>query len=163
MTASKGRSAPAGGKSGQAFRTIGEVADDLELPQHVLRFWETRFSQIRPLKRGGNRRYYRPEDIELLRAIKTLLYEEGYTIKGVQKRFREQGVKAAVAAVLEDDAGGDGVEAVPNGRAEESSPAKQGGMPSQKPQAPHSLGAGPAAKDLREILEELKALRRLLE
>src|SRR3990170_2620937 len=72
-------------KSADAFRTISEVADELEVPQHVLRFWETKFAQIRPLKRGGGRRYYRPEDIDLLRAIRALLYSDGYTIKGVQK------------------------------------------------------------------------------
>jgi DNA-binding transcriptional MerR regulator len=79
-------------KSPEAFRTISEVAEDMDLPQHVLRFWETRFPQIKPLKRGGGRRYYRPDDVELLRAIKELLYGEGYTIKGVQKLLREQGV-----------------------------------------------------------------------
>ncbi|MTI46182.1 DNA-binding transcriptional MerR regulator [Roseibium hamelinense] len=78
-------------KSPDAFRTISEVADDLDLPQHVLRFWETRFSQIKPLKRGGGRRYYRPDDVELLRGIRHLLYGEGYTIKGVQRILKEQG------------------------------------------------------------------------
>lgn len=78
-----------GGKSAEAFRTISEVANDLEIPQHVLRFWESKFSQVKPLKRGGGRRYYRPEDIDLLRNIRTLLYKEGYTIKGVQKLLRE--------------------------------------------------------------------------
>jgi len=72
-------------KSAGAFRTISEVADDLGVEQHVLRFWETKFSQIKPLKRGGGRRYYRPEDVELLKTIYNLLYQEGYTIKGVQK------------------------------------------------------------------------------
>lgn len=76
------------GKSASAFRTISEVAQELDLPQHVLRFWETKFSQVRPLKRGGGRRYYRPEDIDLLRRIRTLLYRDGYTIKGVQKLLR---------------------------------------------------------------------------
>jgi len=80
------------GKSAAAFRTISEVSRQLEVPQHVLRFWETKFSQIKPLKRGGGRRYYRPEDIKLLRGIRDLLYEEGYTIKGVQKQLREGGV-----------------------------------------------------------------------
>lgn len=80
-------------KSPDAFRTISEVATDLDVPQHVLRFWESKFSQIRPLKRGGGRRYYRPEDVDLLRGVRTLLYKDGYTIKGVQKVFREQGVK----------------------------------------------------------------------
>ena len=80
-------------KSPEAYRTIREVADSLDLPQHVLRFWETRFPQIRPFKRAGGRRYYRPDDIERLRLIKRLLYDEGYTIKGVQKLFKEQGVR----------------------------------------------------------------------
>ena len=81
-------------KSADAYRTISEVAEGMDLPQHVLRFWETRFPQIKPLKRGGGRRYYRPEDIELLAAIKRLLYGEGYTIKGVQKLLKEQGAQA---------------------------------------------------------------------
>ena len=76
-------------KAAGAFRTISEVADDLEVPQHVLRFWETKFPQIKPMKRGGGRRYYRPEDVDLLRAIRGLLYDQGYTIKGVQKLIRE--------------------------------------------------------------------------
>ena len=78
-------------KSPDAFRTISEVAEELDLPPHVLRFWETRFSYIKPLKRGGGRRYYRPDDVDLLRGVRFFLYEEGYTIKGVQKIFREQG------------------------------------------------------------------------
>jgi DNA-binding transcriptional MerR regulator len=78
-------------KSPDAFRTISEVAEDLGLPQHVLRFWETRFSQIRPLKRGGGRRYYRPDDVDLLKGIRHLLYGEGYTIKGVQRILKEEG------------------------------------------------------------------------
>lgn len=79
------------GKSASAFRTISEVAGELDVQQHVLRFWETKFSQVRPLKRGGGRRYYRPEDVALLKKIHTLLYTEGYTIKGVQKLLREHG------------------------------------------------------------------------
>lgn len=78
-------------KAPDAFRTISEVADDLDLPQHVLRFWETRFSQIKPLKRGGGRRYYRPDDIDLLKGIRYYLYGEGYTIKGVQRILKERG------------------------------------------------------------------------
>ena len=78
-------------KSPDAFRTISEVAEHLDVPQHVLRFWETRFSQIRPLKRGGGRRYYRPDDVDLLRGIRHLLYGEGYTIKGVQRILKEEG------------------------------------------------------------------------
>jgi DNA-binding transcriptional MerR regulator len=79
-------------KTAEAFRTISEVADELEVPKHVLRFWEGRFPQIRPMKRGGGRRYYRPEDLALLRGICRLLHAEGYTIKGVQKILREQGI-----------------------------------------------------------------------
>ena len=81
-------------KSASAFRTISEVAGELDVPQHVLRFWESKFIQVRPMKRGGGRRYYRPEDIDLLRSIRELLYTDGYTIKGVQKLLREGGVKA---------------------------------------------------------------------
>ena len=78
-------------KAPDAFRTISEVADELDLPQHVLRFWESRFHEIKPMKRGGGRRYYRPDDIDLLRGIRHLLYGEGYTIRGVQRILREQG------------------------------------------------------------------------
>ncbi|MEZ5851927.1 MAG: MerR family transcriptional regulator [Hyphomicrobiaceae bacterium] len=78
-------------KSAEAFRTISEVAEELDVPKHVLRFWEVKFTHVRPMKRGGGRRYYRPEDVELLRGIRHLLYREGYTIRGVQKILREQG------------------------------------------------------------------------
>ncbi len=87
----------ASSKSADAYRTISEVAEDLGLPQHVLRFWETRFPQVKPLKRAGGRRFYRPEDVELLRAVKALLYDDGYTIKGVQRMLRDQGPKAIAA------------------------------------------------------------------
>ena len=85
-------------KAPTAFRTISEVADDLQIPQHVLRFWETKFPQLKPLKRGGGRRYYRPEDIALLRRISDLLYTQGYTIKGVQRLLREGGLEEGGAA-----------------------------------------------------------------
>ncbi|MFD0915598.1 MerR family transcriptional regulator [Pseudahrensia aquimaris] len=85
-------------KSPDAFRTISEVADELDLPQHVLRFWETRFNQIKPMKRGGGRRYYRPDDVELLKGIRHLLYSEGYTIKGVQRILKEHGNRFVAAA-----------------------------------------------------------------
>ncbi len=85
-------------KTKDAFRTIGEVAEELDLPRHVLRFWETKFTQIRPVKRAGGRRYYRPDDVQLLSAIRILLYSEGYTIKGVQRILKEQGVRAVVTA-----------------------------------------------------------------
>lgn len=102
------------GKSAAAFRTISEVSQQLEVPQHVLRFWETKFVQIRPLKRGGGRRYYRPEDIALLRRIRDLLYGDGYTIKGVQRLLRENrgrtgnGNDAAAAPAQTRPAGGRG-------------------------------------------------------
>ena len=85
-------------KAPDAFRTISEVAEELDLPQHVLRFWETRFSQIKPMKRGGGRRYYRPEDVNLLRGIRALLYAEGFTIRGVQRLLKEKG-SAYVAGI----------------------------------------------------------------
>jgi DNA-binding transcriptional MerR regulator len=100
-------------KAPDAFRTISEVAGDLDIPQHVLRFWETRFTQIKPMKRSGGRRYYRPDDVDLLRGIRHLLYSEGYTIRGVQRILKEHGVKAvqgltegssaAAFGVMEDD------------------------------------------------------------
>lgn len=80
-------------KSPEAFRTISEVALELDMPQHVLRFWESRFTQVRPIKRAGGRRYYRPEDVDLLRGIRTLLYREGFTIKGAQKVLRDKGLR----------------------------------------------------------------------
>jgi DNA-binding transcriptional MerR regulator len=104
-------------KAADAFRTISEVADELDLPQHVLRFWESRFPHIRPMKRGGGRRYYRPEDVDLLRGIRHLLYGDGYTIRGVQRILREQGVRTVqsvgqghtvkLRALPRDDAGED--------------------------------------------------------
>ena len=95
-------------KSPEAFRTISEAAEELDLPQHVLRFWETRFSTIKPLKRGGGRRYYRPEDVLLLKGIRHLLYDQGFTIKGVQRILKERGARH-VAAI----ANGGSIEDVP--------------------------------------------------
>jgi DNA-binding transcriptional MerR regulator len=86
-------------KSATAFRTISEVSEDIGVPQHVLRFWETKFPAIKPLKRGGNRRYYRPEDVQLLAAINRLLYIDGYTIKGVQKLLKDRGPRGLIGAV----------------------------------------------------------------
>jgi DNA-binding transcriptional MerR regulator len=91
-------------KSSSAFRTISEVADELDVPKHVLRFWEGKFPQLRPMKRGGGRRYYRPEDVELLRGIRWLLYCDGYTIKGVQRILRDNGVKFVKHCWREDAA-----------------------------------------------------------
>ena len=95
-------------KSDQAFRTISEVSEELDLPQHVLRFWETKFRQISPMKRGGGRRYYRPEDVELLRRIKSLLHTEGYTIKGVQRMLAQGGMKALPEAETPQPSTADG-------------------------------------------------------
>lgn len=106
-------------KAPEAFRTISEVADELDLPQHVLRFWETRFRDIKPMKRGGGRRYYRPDDIELLRGIRHLLYGEGYTIRGVQRILREQGV-GFVQAVWQE-----GAPQPPHGASEEEEFAEE--------------------------------------
>ncbi len=97
MGATARQAAKPGGKSPEAFRTISEVAEELDLPQHVLRFWETRFPQIKPMKRAGGRRLYRPDNVALLRGIRALLYDDGMTIKGVQKVLREQGPKTVVA------------------------------------------------------------------
>src|SRR6195952_5117558 len=90
-------------KSAEAFRTISEVAIDLDVPQHVLRFWESRFAQIKPVKRAGGRRYYRPDDIDLLKGIRALLYSDGFTIKGVQKVLKERGLRH-VAGIGRGDA-----------------------------------------------------------
>ena len=94
-------------KGPEAFRTISEAADELGVPQHVLRFWETKFSFIRPMKRAGGRRFYRPQDIAVLRGVRRLLHDEGYTIKGVQRLHREQGIKRVVAAA---SGGGSGLD-----------------------------------------------------
>ena len=120
-------------KSAEAFRTIGEVADELDVPKHVLRFWEGKFPQIRPMKRGGGRRYYRPEDMELLRGIRHLLHAEGYTIKGVQKILREHGV--------------DQVKTIMRASLEASSNKRKGGkgMPAGKHAAPAAATEIPAA------------------
>ncbi len=129
-------------KSASAFRTISEVAADLDVPQHVLRFWESKFRQVRPMKRAGGRRYYRPEDVDLLRRIRFLLYDEGYTIRGVQRLLRDNGVKATVE----------------EGRA--TAPAS--------PVAPPAARDGGSGLDeatrrtLQEALDELTALRDLL-
>ena len=128
-----------GGKSPGAFRTISEVSNDLEVPPHVLRFWETKFPQIKPLKRGGGRRYYRPEDVALLRQIRQLLYNDGYTIKGVQRLLKEGALKSTaqlgVATAIEPD----------------------------KQKQPQNSTTGSREKAaLRSIVDELQSLRKLL-
>lgn len=126
------------GKSPEAYRTIGEVSEMLGVAQHVLRFWESRFSQIRPVKRAGNRRYYRPDDIALIRRIRELLHDEGYSIRGVQKLLKDSGVKSVVegnagAAVAPPATGGD----------------RRGMSSSQR-------------DEIREVLSELREIRDIL-
>ncbi len=116
-------------KSPDAFRTISEVADDLDLPQHVLRFWETRFPQIKPMKRGGGRRYYRPEDVDLLKGIRHLLYDHGYTIKGVQKLLKTNGNKFVTAIASGDMATMEAIMAANSDR--QSEPKVSGGEDDQ--------------------------------
>ncbi|GAB4143454.1 MAG: hypothetical protein Tsb0016_12530 [Sphingomonadales bacterium] len=148
-------------KSPDAFRTISEVSEILNVPQHVLRFWETRFSQVRPLKRGGNRRYYRPEDVNLLRAISHLLYVDGYTIKGVQKLLRENGIRATVADVLARTGMGD-EEDGPDVLDLSLSVANPTPVAAETPAA---LGSGNAATaaPMDALVDELKAIRALLD
>jgi DNA-binding transcriptional MerR regulator len=129
-------------KSAAAFRTISEVASELDVPQHVLRFWESKFPQVKPLKRGGGRRYYRPEDVVLLRRIRQCLYQEGYTIKGVQRLLREGALKIAVPIVEEA--------ARALAPANDLAPAPPAAAPADRNQA------------LREIREELAELTAML-
>jgi DNA-binding transcriptional MerR regulator len=147
-------------KSPDAFRTISEAAKSMDLPQHVLRFWETRFPQIKPLKRGGGRRYYRPDDIELLRAIKRLLYDEGYTIKGVQKMLREHGAQALARPPASGSAAPPArAHAVPR-RAEPAA-----AEPSLDPPSPGPVPTAVPSADvatLRTLLQELRDAERIL-
>jgi DNA-binding transcriptional MerR regulator len=137
-------------KSPFAFRTISEVSHVLDVPQHVLRFWETKFSQIRPMKRGGGRRYYRPEDVRLLRGVRDLLYVDGYTIKGVQKLLREGGVR-----VLTE-------------RAEEPPDSTPAGNPKGNAEPARAPGAALAGLDperraqIESVIVSLEAMRRRL-
>ena len=128
----------------------------MDLPQHVLRFWETRFPQIRPLKRAGGRRYYRPDDIERLRLIRRLLYDEGYTIKGVQKLFKEQGVQALSAAAASAPTGGSTAEAAGAGEASDETSQAPGARASQAKLADDELAA------LREALAEIGDAEQIL-
>jgi DNA-binding transcriptional MerR regulator len=142
-------------KSASAFRTIGEVADDLDLPSHVLRFWESKFPQLKPLKRGGGRRYYRPEDIVLLRRIRECLYQDGYTIRGVQKLLggasgsHDPTVQDALPSLFPLNAAPD--------RPDEPPPAR-------RPRAPRRRPANPADRAaLEELQRELREIRSLLD
>ena len=149
------RSASSRGKSADAFRTISEVADELGVQQHVLRFWETKFPQIKPLKRGGGRRYYRPENIELLKKIHDLLYVQGYTIKGVQRLLRQN------RGTLPDDAVT--TEAAPTEETQETAEAPQAKPATPaKPQADMFSSSTRYRAELQSILRELKDSRQLL-
>ena len=125
-------------KSAQAFRTISEVATELDLPQHVLRFWETKFNAIKPMKRGGGRRYYRPDDIVLLQRIRGLLYDDGYTIKGVQKLLRE----------------GDGKIDLPEGKGKVGEAIQN--------TSPETISTEPDKAELKSIMAELEDIQTLL-
>ncbi len=140
-----------GRKSAGAFRTISEVADALDVQQHVLRFWETKFSQIRPLKRGGGRRYYRPEDLELLQRIHHLLYTEGYTIKGVQKLLREKGRAGLIADASPNVAENNNERAVVEAQAAPKTMTVVSGMSTDQREAMMAMLRG--LKDLRETLK----------
>ncbi len=152
-------SAPRGKKSAAAFRTISEVAAELELPQHVLRFWETKFPSVKPLKRGGGRRYYRPEDISHLKHIRNLLYVEGYTIKGVQKLLS----KNTVNLVANDKRAEPAKKTIaPVPPTSHVSP----GEDSEATSSPEAMKLGTldleARKTLEGLLQELEELRALL-
>ncbi len=164
-------------KSPDAFRTISEVADELNVPQHVLRFWETRFSQIKPMKRAGGRRYYRPADVDLVRGIRALLYSEGYTIRGVQRIFKEEGPPFVVGVGRGEvkprsgDARYDG--APPPGAAKAAPRFGKGRAPppGSAPMA-RPIGEGPAvvhrlsqnqAETLQAALKDLSDARKLLD
>ena len=163
-------------KAPNAFRTISEVADDLHIPQHVLRFWETKFPQVRPLKRGGGRRYYRPDDIALLRRISELLYIQGYTIKGVQRLLREGGGRLSddIGPPTAEDQADDEHEAGAPGDAQGGAHGATQGLPMlpgfpapEPPPRPPSRGRPEHEVErlravLTETLRELEALRSLL-
>jgi len=137
-------------KSPSAFRTISEVSEILGIPAHVLRFWESKFTQIKPVKRGGGRRYYRPEDVSMIRAIQNLLYEQGMTIKGAQKILRERGVKAVVAM------GHDLLENVPL-------PKVSKAKPKRAVQTDEPAPAAPANSQLKVIYTRLLAMQKSIE
>ena len=137
-------------KAADAFRTISEVADDLDVPKHVLRFWEGKFPQLRPMKRGGGRRFYRPEDVDLLKGIRHLLYEQGYTIKGVQKVIRDNGLDwVKSSAVKKPQPVVEAPAAPPRG--------KRG-----RPRTAATALTKEQRHELKTVLDELEGLRKLL-
>jgi DNA-binding transcriptional MerR regulator len=136
-------------KGPEAFRTISEAADELGVPQHVLRFWETKFSFIRPMKRAGGRRFYRPQDLVVLRGVRALLHDDGYTIKGVQRLHKEQGIRRLLAAAQGAGEPGSGAEGFGAGLTGQGIAAEQDGG---------ALDAA-AERRLREALEALEAAK----
>ena len=167
-------------KAPDAFRTISEVAEELELPQHVLRFWETRFTQIKPMKRGGGRRYYRPEDVDLLRGVRLLLYGEGFTIRGVQRLLKDKGVAFVVAvgqtgsvqtvtaAEREEAADSPAPRQAPRRDVAAATGAERGAggrqsPPSQPARQPLPASAANTRRRIEAALSELLEAKRLLE
>jgi DNA-binding transcriptional MerR regulator len=152
-------------KSPDAFRTISEAAEELTVPQHVLRFWETRFTQIKPMKRAGGRRYYRPADLELLKGIYTLLYGQGYTIRGVQRILKEEsaayviGIGRGEVMPRKGDAAREG--APPPGTAK-AAPRRAGSAVGEAPKIIHKLSTG-QAEALRAAIKDLGDARKLLD
>jgi DNA-binding transcriptional MerR regulator len=148
-------------KAPEAFRTISEVADELNVPKHVLRFWEAKFAQLKPMKRGGGRRYYRPEDVALLRGIRFLLYDDGYTIRGVQKILREQGPRFVMEqrphAMADEEAGVPRDREIPDVAAEA---AQSRGLNHTRDLAERATRLD--AEGLRAVLDEIEACRRIL-
>jgi len=145
-------------KAPDAFRTISEVAEEIDVPQHVLRFWESRFAQIRPLKRGGGRRYYRPDDVDLLRGVRHLLYGEGYTIRGVQRILREQGL-AFVQGVWRAGAEAPPPELEEDRLADERAEPQAAATPDEQSASLHDEGR----RKLQTVLDDLIACRRLID
>lgn len=149
-----------GAKSAAAYRTISEVAEEIDVPAHVLRFWESKFPAVKPLKRGGGRRYYRPEDVEALRRIRKLLYEDGFTIRGVQKLLKSHGGKPPAGVSASDAAPTDDA---PAPAAATATPAPAPGDSAPTPQATFDFGLSSKQIDgLREVLAELKHMRKAL-
>ena len=148
-------------KSPDAFRTISEAAEELDLPQHVLRFWETRFTQIKPMKRGGGRRYYRPADVDLLKGIRHLLYDKGFTIRGVQRILREQSIPHVVAIGRGEVEAGPEAAEPPKAKANvKSADAAEGAV---APAVAPAAGLSEAQmQELRHAMDELTAARQLL-
>jgi len=154
-------------KAADAFRTISEVAEELDVPQHVLRFWETRFSQIRPMKRGGGRRYYRVNDVDLLKGIRALLYGKGYTIKGVQRIIKERGVSHLADIGRGQEHHGDSEPASNQPKAvspavSRTNPPKLNGEPPSIDQTPPTGLSDVQKEELKLAYADLSAAKRIL-